>query len=240
MESSSFGLTYSALYKTIEQTGHDTCKTWPRYFRTPMLRSKLLRHRTALWPSLVQKHPAFVVNARRTKSVWTTRRATSPSISRLDNTRKYCGELVLCLTNLCAAVGELGKSVCSRAEPSHSSSRRWSRLASLSGIVSPDERKKIYPSALERIVDSAANVRARDWRSVVHNYSKRKLSFWTDCLPALSGTASRFSRNVKAQYLAGLWADDFPFCLAWRCDTLYDSPSARGQLGRHLDNGVPS
>ncbi|KAJ0110039.1 hypothetical protein J7T55_014842 [Diaporthe amygdali] len=55
------------------------------------------------------------------------------------------------------------------------------------------------------------------WQFLVHEYSSRRLTFATDKLPAISGAAAKFYDRVKCRYLAGLWADNLPQALIWRC-----------------------
>ncbi|RDW66550.1 hypothetical protein BP6252_10185 [Coleophoma cylindrospora] len=51
---------------------------------------------------------------------------------------------------------------------------------------------------------------------ISQNYAKRKLSFPTDKLPAISALARLFSSHTNARYLAGLWDHDLPQALIWR------------------------
>jgi hypothetical protein len=53
------------------------------------------------------------------------------------------------------------------------------------------------------------------WRSVVHDYSRRFLTYPNDKLPALAGIAAHFSRSSRAKYLAGLWDIDLLGDLMW-------------------------
>ncbi|KAF2827445.1 HET-domain-containing protein [Ophiobolus disseminans] len=48
------------------------------------------------------------------------------------------------------------------------------------------------------------------WMQIVVEYTRRKLTFTSDRLPALSGLATRFSEALQAPYLAGIWKTD-PF-----------------------------
>jgi hypothetical protein len=63
------------------------------------------------------------------------------------------------------------------------------------------------------------------WYSMVEEYSKRKISFEKDKLPALAGMAKRIHLTLREYrnsgiwedtYLAGLWARDIIFGLLWR------------------------
>ncbi|KAJ0115138.1 hypothetical protein J7T55_001547 [Diaporthe amygdali] len=51
------------------------------------------------------------------------------------------------------------------------------------------------------------------WTRLVSAYSARRLTFERDRLPAISSLARYFS--LGRTYLAGLWADDLPWHLAW-------------------------
>jgi hypothetical protein len=58
------------------------------------------------------------------------------------------------------------------------------------------------------------------WMQIVREYTRRKLTFTSDRLPALSGLATRFSEALKAPYVAGIWKSD-PFIwetLQWTTD----------------------
>ena len=80
----------------------------------------------------------------------------------------------------------------------------------------------------------------RDWRGSVEDFSTRHLTYWRDRLPAMSGTVSRYSRDIESPYLAGLWLSDFPRCLAWYRRELSDCRIGKPCMQRSLDNGVPS
>lgn len=67
-------------------------------------------------------------------------------------------------------------------------------------------------------VESPSRVREfSSWQFLVHEYSSRQLTFATDKLPAISGAAAKFYDRIKCRYLAGLWADNLPQALIWRC-----------------------
>lgn len=53
------------------------------------------------------------------------------------------------------------------------------------------------------------------WRLLIGNYSSRLLTFPTDKLPAISGTAAYFFEYLHCSYLAGHWYDDLPQSLVW-------------------------
>lgn len=66
------------------------------------------------------------------------------------------------------------------------------------------------------------------WAQIVHIYGLRDLSHSTDCLPALSGLASFYLCRAEPdeEYLAGLWRNDFAFCLGWQVGMLGRMPPA--------------
>jgi hypothetical protein len=58
----------------------------------------------------------------------------------------------------------------------------------------------------------------RDWLQVVEEYSATQLTYSTDRLPALAGLAAFFQLKLgvpRADYIAGLWKQDFPSGLCW-------------------------
>lgn len=57
------------------------------------------------------------------------------------------------------------------------------------------------------------------WRGLVSEYSRRKLSFASDALPALSGLARSWAARYQTPttYLAGIWQHDLPRSLLWQC-----------------------
>jgi hypothetical protein len=54
------------------------------------------------------------------------------------------------------------------------------------------------------------------WRDIVREYSRRKLTFAQDKLPALAGVASKLAERTGYTYVAGLWLEDLlPTGLLW-------------------------
>lgn len=53
------------------------------------------------------------------------------------------------------------------------------------------------------------------WHRVVNEYSRRRLTFASDKLPALAGIASKLSSISGSRYLAGLWRDNLIRDLCW-------------------------
>ncbi|KAG8165476.1 hypothetical protein KVR01_004028 [Diaporthe batatas] len=53
------------------------------------------------------------------------------------------------------------------------------------------------------------------WYGLVEVYTKRKLTYPTDRLPAISGIAKHFESVLGDQYICGLWESDLPSGLVW-------------------------
>jgi len=53
------------------------------------------------------------------------------------------------------------------------------------------------------------------WRGIVEDYTKRKLTFSSDKLPAIAGIAREMSRLTGMEYLAGLWKENMLHDLMW-------------------------
>jgi hypothetical protein len=60
------------------------------------------------------------------------------------------------------------------------------------------------------------------WRDIVTKFSYRQLTNSQDRLPALSGLADEFQRPIGDTYVAGLWRQELPVCLAWQASELYN------------------
>lgn len=56
------------------------------------------------------------------------------------------------------------------------------------------------------------------WTSVVYEYTRRQVTHEEDRLPALAGLAARYAQATGHTYLAGLWREDLPISLLWRCE----------------------
>lgn len=63
---------------------------------------------------------------------------------------------------------------------------------------------------------------SRQWQRIAGLYSALVLTKNLDCLPALSGLASRATPHL-GEYLAGLWSSTFPLDLLWRVDKLTEN-----------------
>jgi hypothetical protein len=60
------------------------------------------------------------------------------------------------------------------------------------------------------------------WQSIVEQFTRCRLSYEEDFLPALSGLASRFRTELGSQYHAGLWRNDLIRGLLWTRDIEVD------------------
>jgi Heterokaryon incompatibility protein (HET) len=66
-----------------------------------------------------------------------------------------------------------------------------------------------------------------NWRTIVEDYRKRRLTVRADVLPALSGIATRFANILNDTYCAGLWKNDLLNCLAWHSAVEPNSNTSR-------------
>lgn len=62
------------------------------------------------------------------------------------------------------------------------------------------------------------------WKRIVHEYSKTELTYDSDKLPALAGTANEMGRSRKDEYLAGLWRKTLIEELCWYCVSRVQKP----------------
>ena len=85
--------------------------------------------------------------------------------------------------------------------------------------------KKRAFSEASRVIDRARL--KEDWANIIGEYTRRRLTFWSDRLAALAGIAARVnSMYSDINYLAGLWSDELPVALLWMC-TAQSRPSER-------------
>lgn len=86
-------------------------------------------------------------------------------------------------------------------------------------IVSNDERGCVLPVPHGEQVFMHPMPETLDaWYFGVEDYSRRKLTFPTDKLPALAGVAAAISAYSKQEYLAGIWSGDVLRGLMWEPD----------------------
>jgi hypothetical protein len=67
------------------------------------------------------------------------------------------------------------------------------------------------------------------WRDIVHEYTRKGLTFQEDIFPALAGLAKQMQSIRKCEYYAGLWEDSLATDLLWVAsdeflETISDSP----------------
>lgn len=70
------------------------------------------------------------------------------------------------------------------------------------------------------------------WRSTLHDYTRRFLTFPGDKFPAISGIAADYGEIFNSEYLAGLWHCAFPSELLWS--------TARSDISRPAVQRAPS
>ncbi|GAP83692.1 putative heterokaryon incompatibility protein [Rosellinia necatrix] len=120
--------------------------------------------------------------------------------------------------------------------------------------AAPSFRSETYPngSPLERDFLGQAKLRLRDtstgsisdnprlmmeWDTACRDYSRRKLTYQTDKLPALSGIARHFgSRCQEDTYLAGIWLSQLPRALFWNVH----GRERPGDRPHSAESGAPS
>jgi hypothetical protein len=85
-----------------------------------------------------------------------------------------------------------------------------------------------YVLVLTGMVQEHENYAA--WRSVVHRYTFRDITFVSDRIPAMAGVAAEFRKTLRdGNYCYGLWSDD-PLSLLW-------SQYKSGLIGHSNDEG---
>ncbi|KAH8897219.1 HET-domain-containing protein [Thozetella sp. PMI_491] len=75
----------------------------------------------------------------------------------------------------------------------------------------------------------------QEWWSLFTNYSRRKLTFKTDKMAAISGIAQEFQGLLKDQYVAGLWKSSLPESLLWRHENEGQGDVAQQEKTRKRD-----
>ncbi|KAI0551728.1 heterokaryon incompatibility protein-domain-containing protein [Xylaria curta] len=78
------------------------------------------------------------------------------------------------------------------------------------------------------------------WTSIVQEYSRRNLSFFTDRLPALAGIASELSAIYGERYLAGFWETSIIRHLGWKSHWYLDDGPLFNGISKEEPAGVPS
>lgn len=62
------------------------------------------------------------------------------------------------------------------------------------------------------------------WLDIIAHYTRRRLTFGSDILPALSGLSKQFQPHMNCDYYAGLWKDTLVMDLLWRSRNARDHP----------------
>ncbi|KAI0474849.1 heterokaryon incompatibility protein-domain-containing protein [Xylaria cf. heliscus] len=82
-----------------------------------------------------------------------------------------------------------------------------------------EDRRKPSINSADQLCNPALCGLGKDaskfWRTLISQFSDRDLTYPTDCLPALSGVATKFQRQLNWEYIAGLWKEDLPVSLIW-------------------------
>ncbi|PMD38806.1 HET-domain-containing protein [Hyaloscypha variabilis F] len=68
--------------------------------------------------------------------------------------------------------------------------------------------------------------RTRHWYLIADHYTRRKLTFDSDRLPAIAGVAKEFHRKTSYAYVAGLWKEDLITGLLWYRSSAYSAHDA--------------
>jgi hypothetical protein len=78
-----------------------------------------------------------------------------------------------------------------------------------------------------------------DWYEIIHDYSKRTLSYSMDILPAVAGLAKAMAQLQSLHYVNGLWTKDLATGLLWFVSC---SPMSTAEVSKHKDNlpDIPS
>ncbi|KAJ4395897.1 hypothetical protein N0V93_000113 [Gnomoniopsis smithogilvyi] len=74
-----------------------------------------------------------------------------------------------------------------------------------------------------------------EWGILSINYYRRKLTFKTDRMAAISGIAKEFEKLLNDQYVAGLWKSSLPESLLWRHENWPQEESLMQAKGRKRD-----
>ena len=70
-------------------------------------------------------------------------------------------------------------------------------------------------SLIRELRGRAAGDPGNSWRFLVQAYTRRKLTFASDKLPAISGVAHIIQQRTGHRYVAGLWEESLVFDLTW-------------------------
>ncbi|MDB5271548.1 MAG: hypothetical protein JWP58_4588, partial [Hymenobacter sp.] len=82
------------------------------------------------------------------------------------------------------------------------------------GVIDMVEKREVYDTLISPVKTEYPDT-AMMWRKIVIEYSRRKLTFSSDKLPALAGLADQMRQTTHQKYLAGLWEHSLIFDLLW-------------------------
>ena len=100
--------------------------------------------------------------------------------------------------------------------PSHLryASATWPLPSTVFGVAAPRVAR----------VNARPRYHAQVWRSIVRDYSGRRLTYPADRLPAVAGVARELQRVWRDEYVAGLWRPGLVEGLAWYRDRAVAAP----------------
>jgi hypothetical protein len=90
------------------------------------------------------------------------------------------------------------------------------QVISQSTTMSEEQTIRLYGKADYFQSENRRHHGMLEWSTVVHDFSRRRLTRDSDKLPALSGLAAFTKANAEADYVAGLWKSELPGALLWR------------------------
>lgn len=82
--------------------------------------------------------------------------------------------------------------------------------------LKPTHVGTMMPTIPTELLVCGVNPMGRRWRELVEEYSRLKLTYESDRLPALSGLAQQANRTNNDQYIAGLWRSRLLDDLLWQ------------------------
>lgn len=80
----------------------------------------------------------------------------------------------------------------------------------------------------------------QEWMNIIREFTRRKLTFTSDRLPALSGLATLFNETLNAPYLAGIWKTDPLIWETLKWTTRSPTRNSLRSQGHHLGCGPQS
>jgi len=114
------------------------------------------------------------------------------------------------------------------------------RESMISDFQRPSRRYPLVAQIVTHLVDGKL-MQHEAWALLTMLFSNTNLTYEEDILPCLSALANRTQRQTSGTYLAGIWQEDIPACLAWHTYTYNTSrrPKRRKFLGHESNSGSP-